>query len=299
MARPGHPNHRSARSLPPELRRTSVPPAAREWIRRVTGSEVAQVRRLPGASSAAIHRVWLGDGRSVVLRRYVWPGFLDDEPEAPEREVAALRHGSRHGLGVPVVLAADPTGASVGDGVPALLMTLLPGRPRADVDPHRLAEVAAAIHDVEADGLGHDYFPWYEAEMTRPPRRSRRPELWEQAVEVWRDRMPAYPPRFIHRDFHPGNVLWSRGRVTGVVDWANACRGPAGCDLATCRANLLEWAGQERAEAFVRAYASITGEGLHPFWRLANLLESGPDHWTQENLAASEPTLERLVSALR
>ncbi|WP_081412680.1 phosphotransferase [Fictibacillus gelatini] len=26
---------------------------------------------------------------------------------------------------------------------------------------------------------------------------------------------------FIHRDYHPCNVLWEDGRLTGVVDWVN------------------------------------------------------------------------------
>lgn len=299
VPRPRHPNHRPVATLPVELRRTSVPTPARDWIRRVTGSGVERTRRLPGASSAAIHRIALADGRSLVLRRYVWPGFLADEPEAPGREVAALVHANRHGLPVPEVVSADPTGTEVGDGVPALLMTLLPGQPLAAPDPHRLAEVAAAVHAVDADDLGHEYFPWYETEMMRPPARTTRPELWEEAIGIWRQRVPTHRARFIHRDYHPGNVLWSRGRATGVVDWANACRGPVGCDVATCRANLVEWAGDEVAAAFVSAYCSLTGEELHPFWELARVLEHGPEHWTEPNLVRSEPRLEQLVAELR
>src|SRR5947207_1587286 len=102
-----HPNHRRLASLPPELRRTTVPPAVRAWVARSTGRHVAAVERLPGASSTAVHRLRFSDGASLVLRRYVWRWVLEDEPVAPEREVAALSHASRNGLPAPSVVAAD------------------------------------------------------------------------------------------------------------------------------------------------------------------------------------------------
>ena len=43
---------------------------------------------------------------------------------------------------------------------------------------------------------------------------------------------------FCHRDYHPGNVLWSRGQVSGVVDWTHACHGAPAVDVAHCALNL-------------------------------------------------------------
>src|SRR5204862_5155798 len=88
-----HPNQRTLQSLPVELRRTTVPPAVRSWIERVTGGRsVERVKRLPGASSTAVHRLWFEDGGpTLVLRRYVWRGFVEAEPDAPPREVDALQ----------------------------------------------------------------------------------------------------------------------------------------------------------------------------------------------------------------
>lgn len=298
MGRRRHPNQRAVSSLPVELRRTSVPEQVRAWVEREAGSAVVHVVRLQGASSAAIHRLDLADGHRLVLRRYVWRGFVEAEPEAPGREADALRFGHVHGLQVPEVIAADSTGAEVGDGVPVLLMTYLQGQPIAVPNLHRLAETAASIHAVNADDLGHEYFPWYEAEMTTPPPLSRRPELWEKAIHLWRNAIPAHRPTFIHRDFHPGNVLWSRSRMTGVVDWANSCRGPVGCDLAHCRANLRALAGPDAGQDFVAAYESVTGETLHPFWVMASHLENSHQHWTEERLAVGEPDLARAVASI-
>jgi Ser/Thr protein kinase RdoA (MazF antagonist) len=298
MGQGRHPNQRALSSLPAELRRTTVPPHVREWVQRVTGSPIERVTRLPGASSAAIHRLDLADGSRLVLRRYVWRGYLMSEPEAPGREADALQFAHRHGLRVPELIAADVSGAEIGDGIPVLLMTCAPGHPIAVPNLRALAETAASIHDVDADRLGHEYFPWYEEEMTSPPPLTQHPEVWERAIHLWRSAFPAYRPTFVHRDFHPGNLLWSRQRLTGIVDWAGACRGPFGCDIAHCRANLRDLAGPGTADDFVAAYTAMTGRSLEPFWVMASHLEHDHDHWTVERLAFDEPDLFAAVSSI-
>ena len=50
---------------------------------------------------------------------------------------------------------------------------------------------------------------------------------------------------FLHRDFHPGNLLWTDERITGVVDWVSACAGPPEEDIGHCRANLAIRHGQD------------------------------------------------------
>ena len=50
---------------------------------------------------------------------------------------------------------------------------------------------------------------------------------------------PGLPEVLVHRDYHPGNVLWRRSKISGVVDWQAACTGPAVADVAHCRVNLL------------------------------------------------------------
>jgi len=251
-----------------------------------------------GASSVALHRLDLADGSRLVLRRYVWRALLEAEPDAPGREADALRVARRHGLPVPELVACDTAGDIVGDGLPVLLTTLLDGQPLAVPSLPRLAEAAACIHSIDADDLGHEYFPWYEEEMTTPPPLTGRPGLWGLAIELWRNALPEYRPTFIHRDFHPGNLLWKRTRLTGIVDWPAACRGPIGCDIAHCRANLRDLAGPEVADQFVAAYTSTTGEEVDPFWVMAGHLEHSHDHWTRERLDLDEPDLEHALRAI-
>lgn len=237
---------------------------------------MVSVRRMPGASSTAVHELRLADGRLLVLRRYVWPQFLADEPAAPEREVAALQFAATRGLPAPVIVAADPRGAEIGDGVATILMTRLAGRPQASPRPAALAAIAVAIHGISGVGFDYVYRPWFRETSTRPPDGCARPDLWAEALDIWRSAEPPYEPRFIHRDFHPGNVLWARGQMSGVVDWVNACVGPPGIDVATCRWNLAQWASIAAADAFVAAYEQLSGNPHDSYWDIAKILE---DDW--------------------
>lgn len=294
-----HPNHRDQSTLPRELRRTTVPVAVRAWIERAVGTAVVRVQRLPGASTTAVHRIRLADDSSAVLRRYVWPVVLEDEPIAPRRELDALLLADARGLPVPRIVAADVTGDEIGDGVPAVLMTLLPGQAVAAPDAVRLAEVAAAIHDTDPGDFAHDYFRWFDDLPPGAPAAAGQPELWERALDLLRATpMPAYRPTFIHRDFHPGNVLWQRRRCSGVVDWADACRGPAGCDVATCRGELIRLCGVETADSFRQAYETVTGEPHDPYWELVSVFEHAPAAWTAREIADTEPRLAFAIQAM-
>lgn len=291
-----HPNKRPLSSLPKELRRTTVPDAVRAWVHRSLGAPVVRVRRLTGASSTSVHALSLDDGRRVVLRRYVWPGFLEDEPIAPVREADAMRFAHRAGLPVPDVLAADPTGEEVGDGVPVLLMSMVRGEALAHPDVHRLAEVAASIHAVDATGIGHEWFRWYaEGHKWLPPG-----EVWERAHELWLAGPPEERWGLCHRDYHPGNVLWSSRSGPSIVDWANACRGPSGTDVAHCRANLFGLHGWrwDVADEFQRAYEAITGTTFHPWFELGSVLEHDLDRLPPEWHRAGEDRLRRALTDL-
>lgn len=293
-----HPNHRPAASLAPELRRTTVPGLVRAWVRRETGAAVVRVRRLQGASSAAVHALLLDDGRRVVLRRYVWSGFIESEPEAPGREVDALRFASARSLPVPSVLAADVDGSSIGDAVPALLMSMVRGAPDAVPDLDELAATAASVHAVDARGLGHQYFRWYDRDTDAVPPNATQPALWARAIDTWREPIPTHTDALVHRDFHPGNVLWARGAVTGIVDWANACSGPVGCDVAHCRANLIDLAGWDEADAFQRAHERLTGVEHHPWFEVASVLENDVHRLSASWIAVAEERLGRALASL-
>jgi aminoglycoside phosphotransferase (APT) family kinase protein len=72
------------------------------------------------------------------------------------------------------------------------------------------------------------------------------------------------PEVLVHRDFHPGNVLWRRGTVSGVVDWQAACTGPAVADVAHCRVNLLTFSAGTAGQ-FTDLWQQVAGAACHPW----------------------------------
>ncbi|HEX8897186.1 MAG TPA: aminoglycoside phosphotransferase family protein, partial [Chthoniobacterales bacterium] len=110
------------------------------------------------------------------------------------------------------------------------------------------------------------------------PRWSQEPNAWRKAIEVVNSPSPATRETFIHRDFHPGNIVWVDQKVSGVVDWVNACRGPAGIDVAWCRHNLANLYSVEMADEFLDAYVNAAGAGFkyNPYWDLMSVVELLP-----------------------
>jgi aminoglycoside phosphotransferase (APT) family kinase protein len=53
--------------------------------------------------------------------------------------------------------------------------------------------------------------------------------IWEQALTTPID----ISATWLHADLHPRNILISRGKFSGVVDWGDACIGDAATDLAS------------------------------------------------------------------
>jgi Phosphotransferase enzyme family len=57
---------------------------------------------------------------------------------------------------------------------------------------------------------------------------------WARSLDA--DALPG--DDLVHVDFHPGNILVDRGRISGVVDWDGAGRGDRRLDLVTLRYDL-------------------------------------------------------------
>lgn len=268
--------------LSPRLRRRP-PHEAIAWAERRLGrgARVVRVQRLRGGTSAAVHLLRVEGARTVrwaVLRRFV-SDWIVDEPDVAAREARILGVLADSGLPVPALLGVDERGEEC--DAPAVLMTRVPGR--IDMAPADLGryvgELAAFLPPLHALGPAEgvpDYRPWFRDRPFVPPAWSKRPELWHRANEIAAGAAPPFEPTFIHRDYHPANVLWRRGRLVGVTDWVNASNGPAGIDVAHCGVNLSALFGVEVAEDFRRAYESVAGVEQHPYWDLLDALDTGP-----------------------
>ena len=259
---------------------------ALRWVERSVGpgARVESVTKLAGATSSILHALrvdYHGRQFELVLRRFVDAEWLKVEPDLARHEAAALEMAGLAGVSVPLLIAFDEGGEACGS--PATLMTRLPGgvelRPD-DLDAwlHGLAEALAPFHEIEAEEFPWSYYPYTDVQGLEVPGWSRARESWRKAVEVVKGPRPASRECFIHRDYHPANVLWSGGRVSGVVDWVNACRGAAGIDVAWCRHNLARMYGVGAADKFLGAYQRLAGPRFadEPFWDLITVVELLP-----------------------
>jgi aminoglycoside phosphotransferase (APT) family kinase protein len=270
------------------------------WVAGSMGrdSRVVGHRRLTGGVCSAVHRLTVerhGRRTFVVLRQY--PGGLGLQ-ESLEREIANLGVVAGSGLPVPSILAADVVGASTG-GSPSLLMTRLRGQ--VDLGPAeprswltRIAELAVLLHSLDLPAK--TFRPWTDSWIApldgfQVPVGAQKPAVWKAAFGV----MAASPPKdtavFLHGDFLPVNLLWSRGRITGLTDWNGVHRGARAIDVGQCRRFLAALYSPEWSEQLRSSYESIAGVTLDPWWDLYALLhynDSQPK-WLRDQVAGRRP----------
>ncbi|MDX1690938.1 MAG: phosphotransferase [Acidimicrobiia bacterium] len=266
----------------------TIGPDARAWLARHTGIPEAGLllERLGGATSSDLHRVrGPSDGPWFVARVHTDQAWLGREPDLAEHEAAALDEAQRTGVPAPLPVAVG--GPDDGFAGPVVLMTGLGGDVVLDPTDETswidgLAATLAEIHDHDAAEFDWVHRSWRRGGAVEPPPWSSHPDRWAEARRVLDGSEPEERAVFLHRDFHPTNALWTGGRVSGVVDWLNACRGPAAVDVAHCRLNLALLRGPEAATAFLDAYvARRPGHRQDRYWDLDAIADLGlPDpHW--------------------
>ena len=287
--------------------------AALAWVARAAGAraQVRGMRRLRGGGWHVNHivevRLATGARRRFVLRRWARPGWAIDDPDmTPEREAAVLALLERARAPVPRVVAVDPDGAAV--GVPALLETVLPGRrvvrPRdREVFADRLAEPLAWIHAIDVERSARDlirYRRYYDPARLTPPEWSVRQATWERALELAGRPVPMSAAGFIHRDYYHGNVLWTLGRISGVVDWTSASFGPFAVDIGHARWNLVASFERTTADRFLAAARALgVGAGYTPEWDVRTTLDVLPElRPGHDSLVALRRTEDHVARAL-
>lgn len=260
--------------------------ATRAWVAKQLpeGRTVGTSSFLTGGWSAQMRRLTLDDGTELALRTFVKPFFRRHAPGLLAREAEMLTLLAEQ-EGVPAAeligIGVDATGEHCDH--PSLLMSVLPGRVRVDEEElgarvDLLAGQLARIHRVVPRERPRAYQAWTSPAAVPPG--------WERAVDVIRRDPPPYDGCFLHRDFHPGNVLFTGAgaglRVSGVVDWVETSWGPADLDVAHCSTALALLHGPEYGIGFRERYEARGGRRLadgpeHLYWRLLDALAYVPD----------------------
>ena len=209
---------------------------AEERIRTDLAAQIKEpvraVRAIPEGHSGFTYWVEL-EGRRGVLRLPP-PGARIAGPADIPRQARIMTALHAQGLPVPAVLATsqDP----VVDGRPFALMEAIDGdRVEQAIDRgNDPLELASSAVDVlrrlqalpcEKTGIGDEEPMPLEGEVARWSWLMERApsELSGQAPRLARllaERQPLpRPPVLVHGDYHFGNMLFDRGRVSAVVDW--------------------------------------------------------------------------------
>lgn len=93
-------------------------------------------------------------------------------------------------------------------------------------------------------------------------------------------------------------TLWSRGTLTGVVDWTGGSWGLAAVDVAHMRWNLALTYGLDAADAFLRLHRSLSSNASDDqhYWDLVTVLDSlidlDPGEWSGFDLERLERYVE-------
>jgi aminoglycoside phosphotransferase (APT) family kinase protein len=251
---------------------------ALEWVASSIGpgTKVRTVRRLIGGITSAMHAISVVDGngrhRRCVLRR--WPN--DDDHVRSDwvlREARILDRLGATAIPAPRLIDFDADGNECGER--ALLMSYLDGRVEltpADPDEWlvQIASVLARIHQTDVEAPVAE--SWLNRDRLKVPQWSRRPHLWREAFALMEEGPPSFESRFIHHDYQQFNLLWRKGRITGVVDWVWGSSGPPSMDVSHQRLNLSVLYSSELAERFLHHYEGISGHTVDRWWDVEGLL---------------------------
>lgn len=262
---------------------TRPPAEVLAWVERTLGGDarVVRWRRLTGGLTSAVHELTVeqhGRRRPCVLRRYA-AGREHDAyvARAVASEAAVLTALERSDVPAPRALGST---SDASNGGPAVLMSRVPGRmllmPR---DRERwlrqMAHTLTRIHALDIDAKPFE--SWIRHAHLAPPPDAIRRDVWTDAIALVSQEPPAGARRFIHRDYQHFNLLWSRERLSGVVDWVEASLGPPDIDVGHCRLNLALLFSADVAERFREMVEAEAGRKVDPWWDLHALLSFGPD----------------------
>ena len=265
---------------------TRPPAGLIAWVEQTLGSGARVVgwKRLTGGLTSVVHGLTVernGPRERYVLRWWVpdseWEQWIS---RAVPLETAILTKLEGSDIPAPRVIGSTNDAAL---GGPAVLMTRLPGKVHLmPGDRERwlraMAQMLARIHALTIDVKPFE--SWLDRSQLSPPPDAWRPDVWTEAIALVAEERAPTRTCFLHRDYQHFNMLWSRERLTGVVDWSEACVGPPEVDVGHCRLNLAVLFSADVADRFRELYEAESGHKVDAWWDVHALLSYGPS-WKQ------------------
>lgn len=246
------------------------------------GGRLVRMRRLRGGLGSRTHLLNIkgaaGDRCQAVLRRYLPSAHQKLTPERATREFEILRIIEAAGIPAPRPVLLDADGRHF--GVPAMVLSYLPGRPlfasrdvQAWIDG--LARALQAVHAVTPERFDLSDLQVYlrdgmrqEIEHQRERAAAGEPLAQEvhAVLDAELDRIDWPAPSLVHDDYWPGNTVWYRGQLVGIIDWTQAELGDPRADVAQCRVDLVLSHGMDVADAFLGSYQAAAPQPLPDIW---------------------------------
>ena len=277
---------------------TYLPPEITDWLHEVLGEQAPlRVRGMHGSRLASVHSLTSPAGDPLVLRWFKdWPApFTEEEHPATlaRREALALAVLGRSPVPAPSLIAWQRGG-------PVLLSKRLPGRTRMEPPDH--GAIRAVLDELHATPPGDlaewSYRGYHEGEVLVRPAWWDDHSIWDRARSATETARPVGPPVFLHRDFHAGNLLWTGRQLSGIVDWGQACVGPAEFDAAHWRVNHAILHGCEAIPTEMAgdpAWDIEAAFGIFDGWD-QRVVDGWRGPWDHINAASSRRRLEAFVA---
>jgi aminoglycoside phosphotransferase (APT) family kinase protein len=280
-------------------------------------SVVKAIRGLHGSFSNYTHLVEFqnsdGSKERIVIRRYA--KFHDyDRGEKAIREFKTYQLLEEHDFPAPRPLYLDKDGQYL--GLPGIVTTYTPGKliqtPREPLGWARaLASTLAQIHSIPCNPTTQSFLLDANSEATwfirpgEPPDYMKVHPLGSRVCWIVAEMFPhlqSIQPGLVHIDYWPGNVLWSQGRISAVVDWEEAAFGDPAIDVGYCRMNMLLRGMTQAADEFLKTYEIETGREAAnlAFWELAAAARPmiDPPDWEIDAPPGSDRFCQFIESAL-
>lgn len=247
-----------------------------EWLREeLRAHTIRRIGPIPGSSTASVSswevQDWRGVAMAIVVKRYDRVVVGHEAVALVRSEERGLLAAEQCALDAPRSVCADPEGAHT--GAPSLAMTRMDGVAKAVGGREwilGLANALGAIARVARPTIALPPMESWREPLDDCPTWLGDQGLWRALQQRMAVALVGSAPQFVHRDFHPLNVLWDGGAVRGVVDWANACIGPIELDVSRCRVNIALTSGIDAADSFLGACSPFVN-GYDRAWDLETI----------------------------